>query len=423
MDYDFSNKTILLGICGGVAAYKAYDLIRELYRRGAQRVLVALSDSADRFISPLTLQALSKEAVIADHLAVDEAGVPYHIAFAQQADVFLILPATANTLGKLAHGLSDDMLSTTAISWTGKPLLLAPAMNTRMWENPMVQQNMRMLRELPHVSMIEPCSGLLACGETGQGHLADADTILQALYTALHPHPSAYQGKHVVITAGGTQAAIDPVRVITNRSTGKMGIAFAQEASAMGAQVTLIVTPTVNPSLYQGLLATVIPVETVDEMGNALNRVLAEPERPADVLVMTAAVSDFEPNTMTDSKIKRNAQTSMSLELKATSDLLKHVAQTFPKLYTLGFAAESSHDLSEANAKRERKGIDALCLNDISRTDIGFGSAQNEVTLITDDGEITVEKAPKRDIARQVLVELTSRIEDKISQSVAASIR
>lgn len=406
---DFSGRTILLGVAGGVAAYKACDIIRELYRRGVERVLVAMSESASQFISPLTLQALSKQPVISDHLAVDETGVPYHIAFAQQADAFLIIPATANTIAKLANGLADDMLSTTAISWTGKPLLIAPAMNTRMWDNPLVQNNIRTLSNLPNVSVIHPSEGLLACGETGQGHLADMETILHALYQAVHPHANLYAGKHVVVTAGGTQANIDPVRVISNRSSGKMGVAFAQEAEAMGAQVTLLVTPTVSPELYAGLNARVEPVSTVADMRKGLHRVLPE----ANMLIMTAAVSDFEPLNSSNTKIKREKQTEMVLNLKATPDLLKEMVFDYPELYTLGFAAESSDNIDEARSKRQRKGIDALCLNDISRGDIGFGAEQNEVTLLTSTLEERLSKAPKWGIARDVLLALAGQVSQK----------
>lgn len=406
---DFSGKTILIGISGGVAAYKAYDLIRELYRRGCARVLVALSPSAEKFISPLTLQSLSKQAVISNHLAVDPDGVPYHIAFAQQADAFLLMPATANTLGKVAHGLSDDMLSTTAICWTEKPLLIAPAMNTRMWNNPMVQQNITTLKQHEHITFIEPNEGLLACGETGQGHLAHQEMILHALYKATHPQKNTYTDIKAVVTLGGTEAPIDAVRMITNRSSGKMGLAFAQELSAMGADVTAIITQTVSPERYKHVPFTVVQADTVDALNQQMNRHLPN----ANLLVMTAAVSDFEPEQADDAvastKIKRG-DGELTLTLKPTTDLLKAAAERYPHCYTLGFAAESSLDIPKAQAKRTRKNIDALCLNDISRSDIGFGSEQNEVTLITHSGETHFGKAPKWHIARSTLTHLVHEI-------------
>ncbi len=397
---NFTGKTIAIGVTGGIAAYRTGDLVRELYRRGAARVVALMTPSATEFFSPLTLQALTREAVHVSELAVDHEGVPWHIVMAQQADALLIHPATVNSIAKLAHGMADDIVSTTAITFTDKPVLLAPAMNTRMWENPLTRRNIRTLRELPNVTVIEPTAGLLACGETGEGHLAHAETVLQHLYKAVHPDAGLFAGRKVLVTAGGTAEAIDPVRTLTNRSSGKMGVALADELFAMGADVTLIATTSVEVPDLIARPYGIVTVERSAEMAEAVESRFVG----ADVLVMAAAVSDFRVAEESGQKIKRGKD-SLSLDLEPTADILAGVAQRKRAGQRIvGFAAESQDVLLNAAEKLSRKNLDAIVVNDISRSDIGFQSDENEVTVLFPSREqVLIAKAPKDLVARQIL--------------------
>ncbi len=397
---NFQGKTLLVGICGGIAAYRACDLIRELQRKGAKRVIPLMTESATRFISPLTLHSLTREEVHLSEMALDVDGLPQHIALAQQADAFLIMPATTNMLAKLAHGMADNILTTTAIAFTGKPLLIAPAMNTRMWLNPLTQKNVETLISLENITLIPPSSGLLACGETGEGHLASMETVLHALYRATHPERHLFSGKRVLVTAGGTWEPIDPVRVLTNRSSGKMGVAFADELYAMGAEVTLIVTSSVHLPLLNQRPYPVIRVERSAELAEALE---GQFER-TDWLFMAAAVSDFQVKAA-EQKIKRRGQGAFELRLLPTDDILGRLAsrkKTHQRI--VGFAAESENLLDNAQDKLRRKSLDAIIANDISRTDIGFQSDENEVTVLLAEGsQVTIPRSPKPEVARRVL--------------------
>jgi len=399
----FANKTIALGICGGIAAYKVCDMIRELYRRGAARVIPVLTASAAEFVTPTTLQSLSREKVYQDNLGMTEDGVPIHIMLAQQADLLMILPATANILGKLANGIADDLLSTTFLTFTHKPVVIVPAMNTRMWRHPMVEANLKQLESLFWVDVVPPISGDLACGETGDGHLAEPEMILSHLYRALHPEAGLYEGKKALISAGGTVEAIDPVRLITNRSSGKMGKAFADELWAMGADVTLVSTKILKtPVPYKVLVA-----RTAEDMAHTLH--LEFPD--TDVLLMAAAISDYKVVEPSPRKIKRQSKPNMVLKLESNVDILASLAsQKTAQQQVVGFAAES-HDMKQyAIEKLKRKKLDALVANDVSRDDIGFNTNDNEVTLFFKDGTSQfLPKAPKQEIARTILTELYAR--------------
>ena len=400
---DFSGKTIAVAITGGIAAYKACDFVRELYRRKADRVLCIMTPNAKEFITPLTLQALSRYPVYSEALAVDHGGVPIHIVVAQQADALIILPATSDSLSKLANGAADNLVTTSAITFTGKPVLVVPAMNTRMWDHPLTQQNLETLRSVPHYSVVEPTSGKLACGETGDGHLADQETILQALYKSVHPHRGQFKGIRAVVTAGGTSEPIDPVRVISNRSSGKMGLALADELFAMGASVTLISTKPPNSRLYE-----VVPVKTAADMQTELNARFEN----NDLLLMAAAISDYTPANPATHKIKREQQLTPTLALTPNPDILATLGQRKrPGQFLVGFAAESQDLLKNATDKFHRKNLDAIAANDISRNNIGFESDQNEMTLIFANGEsIKLELADKDLIARRLLLALHERL-------------
>ena len=404
----FESQRILLGVCGGIAAYKVCDLIRELYRQGAQAVTVVMTLSAAAFITPLTLESLTRRPVYQDNTGVmPDDGTPVHIAMAQQHDVMMIVPTTANMLAKLAYGMADDIVSTTALTFTDKPVVVAPAMNTRMWTNPAVMRNCATLKAQSNITLVPPQSGLMACGEEGEGKLAPESHLLLSLYQALNPHAGVLRGKRVVITAGGTQEPLDDVRTITNRSSGKMGVALADECYAMGAQVTLIHTlgDALGTKPYSTLAAT-----TVASMADLTIGAF----QSADMLVMAAAVSDFKLPNDVSGKVDKRAG-SWDLQLVPTMDILKTCsAMKQPHQTVVGFAAE--HPLSpndeggrpRAMQKLKEKYLDLMVLNDVSRADIGFAADNNEVTLLYPDGHSqTVSKRPKFLVAREIAVAMS----------------
>lgn len=400
---DLTGKTIALGIPGGIAAYRVCDLVRELYRRNAARVIATLTPSATEFVTPLTLQALTREKVYTNELAVDDKGIPIHIALAQQADIFVIIPATTNMLGKMANGLADDLVSTTAMTFTNKPVLIVPAMNSRMWKHPIAQKNLETLEALDFVTVIPPTSGELACGETGDGHLADQEIILQHIYRLIHPQASLYKGIRAIVTAGGTQDPIDPVRMITNRSSGKMGIALADELYGMGAEVTLISTNNQIQRPYP-----MVYVERMDEMRIAVENRFSS----CEMLMMAAAVSDFVVTKPSKQKIKRHEGEEITLSLAATQDILATLGKRKKSSQLLvGFAAESQHLFQNARDKLERKNLDLIIANDISRGDIGFQSDFNEVTMLFRDKEqISIPRQSKDKVASEILTNIHQKL-------------
>lgn len=392
----FESQRIVLGVCGGIAAYKVCDLIRELYRQGAQTVTALMTPSAAAFITPLTLESLTRRPVYMDNAGVmPDDGTPVHIAMAQQHDVMMIVPATANMLAKLAYGMADDIVSTTALTFTDKPIVVAPAMNYRMWHNPAVIRNCATLESQSNITLVPPQSGLMACGEEGEGKLAPESHLLLSLYQALNPSAQALAGKRVVITAGGTQEPLDDVRTITNRSSGKMGVALADECYAMGADVILIHTlgDALEPKPYRTLAST-----TVASMADLTITAF----QSADMLVMAAAVSDFTLSKDVVGKVDKRVG-SWDLHLVPTMDILKACsAMKQSHQSVVGFAAE--HPLSpedqggrpRAMQKLKEKYLDLMVLNDVSRADIGFASDNNEVTLLYPDGHVQlVSKRPK----------------------------
>jgi phosphopantothenoylcysteine decarboxylase/phosphopantothenate--cysteine ligase len=401
----FQGKHIVLGVCGGIAAYKSGDFIRELQRLGCAGVHPILSQDAPHFVTALTLSSLSKYPATSEHHAVDAQGVPLHISLAQWGDALLIYPATAHVIAQLAQGLTGDLVTASALCFNEKPIVLSPAMNTRMWEHPLTQRNLAILASLPNVLIVPPTEGLLACGETGAGHLApDAWTTL-TLYKAMHPHRQRLEGKKVLVTAGGTQEAVDPARILTNHSSGKMGLALADEAYAMGAEITLI---TANEQ-HLGLRPfPTILAKDVESMKNAV----LEQFPSHDWLLKAAAVSDFKPVQPQGSKIKKHANaTPYVLELEATVDILKTACeQKHSHQKVLGFAAESeTGDLQPLYDKLKRKGADALAVNNIQRSDIAFHSEENEVQLLfaqDTHAPVFIEKAGKDVVARHVLAQL-----------------
>jgi phosphopantothenoylcysteine decarboxylase/phosphopantothenate--cysteine ligase len=386
---------VALGVSGGIAAYKAAEIVRLLQDRGV-RVQVIMTGSAQEFVRPLTFAALSGEKVITDMFAdyerqpnIDSA--VEHISVAQGIDALLVAPATANIIAKFAHGIADDFLTTLYLA-TKAPVIIAPAMNVNMWEHPATRENLDVLMRRG-VHVVEPESGYLACGMVGAGRLAGNETIVDAVMQMAAPQDLA--GETVLITAGPTREPIDPVRFISNRSSGKMGYALAEAALRRGARVILVSGPT---ALKPPASADLVLVETAEEMREAVLKRLPE----ATVLIGAAAVGDYRPKTAVSKKIKREGPMVMALE--PTSDIIAEVASIAkPNLLLIGFAAETDNVLENARQKLARKGLHAIVVNDVSCPGIGFDSDRNAVTIITPATEITVPENSKLDIAHSIL--------------------
>jgi phosphopantothenoylcysteine decarboxylase/phosphopantothenate--cysteine ligase len=375
------NKHILLGVTGGIAAYKAAMVCSQLVQGGAL-VDVVMTEAAQKFITPLTFQALTHRPVYSDMFDIPSGQNIPHIALADAADLLVIAPATAHTLAKLANGLADDLLSAIALA-TPAPLLLAPAMETDMWRHPATQANMDKLRTWG-AGVVGPAEGRLASGAMGQGRMVEPEEIIGAVRVALGRRGDL-AGWRVVVTAGGTREAIDPVRFISNHSSGKMGYAVALAARDRGAAVTLITTAT----LPDPFGVEVIHLDSAEQMLGAV----LEATRQADLLVMAAAVADFRPVSVAGQKIKKRGDTEgLVLELVRNPDILAEVAAQKASGYgprlTVGFAAETEDLLANARGKLERKKLDLIVANDVSANDAGFAVDTNRVTLLFKDGPI-----------------------------------
>lgn len=384
------GKNIVLGISGGIAAYKSIDLLRRLVDGGAHVAPIMTAD-AHRFVGPVTVSALASEPL---HTSLwdDSSPIP-HTRLGQNADLIVVAPATARVIAAYAMGLSDDLLVATLIA-TRAPVVLCPAMHTEMWEHPSVVDNIALLKSRG-VVVVEPQSGRLAGGDVGTGRLADSETILAAISSVLSANKDL-AGCKVVVTAGGTREPIDAVRVIANRSTGKQGYAIAEEAFARGADVTII--STVDLEVSSGI--SVVNVETAQQMHEAVAGVCGL----ADVVVMTAAVADFRPEVFVENKLKKD-QGVPQITLVPTPDILAYLGSTKPAGQILvGFAAETENLLENARGKLERKNLDLIVANDVSAPGVGFGHDTNAVTIIAASGETkSVPLANKRAIATVVL--------------------
>lgn len=383
-----NGKTIILGVTGGIAAYKAADLASRLVKQHAT-VQVIMTEHAQKFISPITFEALTKQKCLTDTFDRSHPFEVEHIALAKRADLAIVAPATANTIARLAHGLADDMLTTTLLACTC-PKLIAPAMNTAMYDNPVTQDNLKLLRQYGW-SVIEPDAGLLACGDTGRGRLPDPPQLMEYILREIaFPHDLA--GKKVLVTAGPTQEAIDPVRYITNHSTGKMGYAVARIAALRGADVTLVSGPT---ALTPPLFARFIPVTSAaDLFRETTSRAAAQ-----DIILTPAAVADFRPAKAADEKIHK-AEGGMTLELVRTEDTLAYLgAHKQPGQLLCGFAMETSDLKARARMKLAKKNLDMIVGNNLKTKGAGFGTDTNVVTLITADGEEELPIMSKEEIA------------------------
>jgi phosphopantothenoylcysteine decarboxylase / phosphopantothenate---cysteine ligase len=388
---------VALGISGGIAAYKAAEVVRLLQDRGI-RVQVVMTQGAQQFVRPLTFAALSGEKVITEMFAAaGENAQPNidsaieHIAVAQSIDALLVVPATAGLLAKFAQGIASDFLTTLYLATTA-PVVVAPAMNVNMWNHPATQANLDILRKRG-VRIVEPGDGYLACGMTGPGRLAENDLIIAAAMEALGVSQEL-AGETVLITAGPTREKIDPVRYLTNRSSGRMGYALAEAALRRGARVLLVSGPT---SLTPAGGAELTPVESAEQMRQATLKLLPE----ATIVIKTAAVADYRPRTVAEQKIKRTG--AMSLELEPTSDILAELARTKTSQIIVGFAAETENVLENARKKLMAKALDAIVVNDVSREGIGFDSDRNAVTIITQSEVVEVPETTKWEVAQRVL--------------------
>jgi phosphopantothenoylcysteine decarboxylase / phosphopantothenate---cysteine ligase len=387
---------VALGVCGGIAAYKAAEIVRLLQDRGI-RVQVIMTDSAQEFVRPLTFAALSGEKVITGMFSRDAGAEPNidsaieHIAVAQSIDALLVAPATADVLAKFAQGSANDFLTTLYLATTA-PVVVAPAMNVNMWEHPATQQNLETLSRRG-VRVVQPDSGYLACGMTGPGRLADNEAIVAATLEALGSAQDL-AGETILITAGPTREKIDPVRYLTNRSSGRMGYALAEAASRRGARVLLVSGPT---SLKAPSSAEVTRVESTSQMTDAVFSLLPQ----ASIIIKAAAVSDYTIVNPPDQKIKRTGR--LTIDFEPTVDILAEITRRKRGQIVIGFAAETENVLENARRKLASKSLDAIVVNDVSKQGIGFDSERNAVTILTISDAISVPETSKWEVAQRVL--------------------
>lgn len=394
------GKTVVVGVTGGIAAYKTCELVRALGKRG-YRVKVVMTEAATRFVSPLTFRTLSAEPVTVSMWADEPDAKVHHVSLAEEADVMVIAPCTANVLAKLACGRADDMLTTTALA-TEAPLVIAPAMNVHMWRKDVTRRNVATLRSRG-VVIVDPTSGELACGDVGEGRLAPVEHLIDAV-EAEAVRARDLVGRHVLVTAGGTHEPIDPVRYIGNHSSGKTGFAIAEEAGRRGARVFLVTGPTHLPDPFG---CEVVRVQTALQMRAA---VLARADA-CDAIIMSAAVADFRPATAALDKIKKTDAPD-SIVLERNPDILGELGARREKAVLVGFAAETSDVEVNARAKLESKGCDLIVANDVSDPSLGFGTEENSVLFISRHGVERTGVISKREIARRLvdhLVQVMSR--------------
>lgn len=393
------GKNIVLGVTGGIAAYKGVEIASLLVHAGAN-VNVVMTEAATKFVAPLSFQAITRRPTLTKMFELDSQSHIQHISLAQSADLLVIAPATANIIAKLAAGLADDLLCCTVLA-SKSPIILAPAMNTNMYENPITQSNLAKLEARDFV-IVSPGTGTLASGKEGVGRLAAASDIVATVCQVLG-RAGDLVGKHIVITAGGTQEPIDPVRCLTNRSSGKMGYALAEAARDRGAEVTLITAPT---SIPRPVNVRIIDVGTAHEMQEAV----ANATSRTDALMMAAAVADYRPKRTAKDKIKKEVA-KLTLELERTPDILSGAQGEFVKV---GFAAESTNLIGNAGHKLHQKGLDFIVANDITDSDSGFGVDNIRVTTIDRAGTIdSLPLLPKREVADRIL--------DKVAKLIGRS--
>lgn len=397
-----NQKTVVIGISGGIAVYKVLDVISKLKKIGVN-IHVIMTKSATEFVTPLSFQSLSQNYVVCDMFEEPKTWDVEHISLAKKADVFLVAPATANVIGKIANGIADDMLTTTIMATKAK-VLIAPAMNTNMYENPIVQKNISILKELGY-KFVEPDSGRLACGDVGKGKLSTPDNIVNNIIDLL-TQKQDLKGKKIMVTAGPTIESIDPMRYITNRSSGKMGYSIANEAIKRGADVTLISGPT-NLTPPQNL-KKLIKIESAEDMYKAVINNLNE----NDVIIKSAAVADYKPKNYSEQKIKKSDD-DLIIELDRNKDIAYEIGKIKNNKILIGFAAETNDILDNAMKKIKKKNLDFIVANDLTKEGAGFGSDTNIVKIIDKEGNITdYPKMKKEEVANVILDKIKSLIKN-----------
>ena len=386
------GKTVLLGVTGGIAAYKAAALASALVKQHAA-VEVVMTKNATQFVTPLTFEQLTGRRTMVDTFDRNFSHQVEHISLAQRTDLVIIAPATANVCAKLAHGLADDMLTTTVLACKC-PKLIAPAMNTNMYENPVTQDNLEILRRYGW-EVIEPASGRLACGAVGKGKMPEPDELVQHILKHL-AFPHDLEGKKVLVTAGPTQEALDPVRYLTNHSTGKMGYAIARMAMLRGADVTLISGPTnITPPPF----VQVVPITSAEDMFRAV----AEHAPEADYIFKSAAVADYTPESCADNKLKKG-DGDLSIPLKRTADILKWLGEHRRGGQVIcGFSMETENMVENSRAKLTKKNVDMICANNLKQSGAGFGVDTNIITLITKDDTAELPLMSKEEAANAII--------------------
>ncbi|MDR1498990.1 MAG: bifunctional phosphopantothenoylcysteine decarboxylase/phosphopantothenate--cysteine ligase CoaBC [Rickettsiales bacterium] len=384
------NKNVLIGITGGIAAYKICEVVR-IFKRNGANVKIITTENALQFVTKITLQTLSQNAVYTEEFTMD--WKPEHVNLSEWADIFVIAPITANTIGKIAHGICDNLLTSVACTF-GKKILVAPAMNANMWNNKIVQENVERLKKLKNFHFVGPDDGFLACNCNGIGRMSEPEVIFQRTESLLLQN-TFLVGKRIIVTAGGTKEAIDPIRCITNHSSGKMGIAVADEAHDAGAEVILITTVDV-----QKPYKIVKTVSTIDIL-NALKEHFTDNSD----LIMAASISDFRPENASEHKIKKDGDNGLTIKLIQNPDILKEIAKMRNKKQKIvGFCAETQNLVENALKKLKSKDLDFIAANDVSRKDIGFSCDFNEVVLIDrEEKQYKLERDTKNNVARRIL--------------------
>jgi phosphopantothenoylcysteine decarboxylase/phosphopantothenate--cysteine ligase len=395
------SKKIIIGITGSVAAFKSIQLISDLVKQGYQ-IEVMMSESATRFVTPVCIQSLTKRKVYVDTFDDENPAIITHVDIVKDADLFMVVPASAHTIAKLAYGMADNMLTSAFLAATC-PKLIAPAMNVHMYENPITQKNMQLLKETG-VVFVEPISGLLACGDTGNGKLADEDTLLEMIDYMLAP--KTLSGKNILISAGPTQESLDPVRFITNHSSGKMGYALAKAAFQLGANVTLVSGPT---HLKKPHGVNVIDVISANDMYHQIIQCVKE----YDYMIMSAAVGDYACNEIADEKIKKHTDT-LTLELHKNKDILLEIGKRrLASQVICGFAMETSHLIENAQMKLQKKNCDMIVANHLKTDGAGFQGDTNVVSILTQQDVTDYQKMSKQELAYIILNQMKKLEEEK----------
>lgn len=398
MEKILKNKTVVLGVTGSIAAYKIANLASSLVKKGTN-VHVIMTKNATNFINPITFETLTGNKCLVDTFDRNFEFSVEHVSLAKQADIFMVAPASANVIGKIANGIADDMLTTTIMACKCHKVI-SPAMNTNMFENPIVQDNLEKLRNYGY-EVIDPASGYLACGDTGAGKMPEP-TVLESYIMKNIAMEKDMAGKKVLITAGPTMEAIDPVRFISNHSTGKMGYALAKIAMERGAEVTLVTGKTY---IEKPDFVKIIDVKSAKEMFDAVDKEFDS----QDIVIMSAAVADYRPKTVADEKIKKNDEEA-AIELERTDDILGTMSRRKKNQFLCGFSMETEHMLENSKNKLKKKNLDMICANNLKVEGAGFGTDTNVVTLITENESRQLPIMSKEQVANEILTEINNRI-------------